>query len=122
MAKKKSTVLPSTGVVVVLSTFNNTKICATSNDGRTLGWTSGGKLQKGTRKSSPSVAEDIAKTFAAEMVERGLKEVKVIIKGMGNGREGALRGLSSGGLKISVLIESTGAPFNGCRRRKKKRV
>lgn len=120
--RRKDGSFPSGGIIVIVATFNNTKVSATSNDGRVLAWTSGGRLQSGTRKSSPSVAEDMARSFAANLVGKGLREVKVILKGMGPGRDGAIRGLASGGLRVMSLRDMTGSPHNGCRRRKKRRM
>ena len=118
----KSKNCPSTGVAHIQATFSNTKINVTSTAGDTIAWTSGGTLQKGTRKPSAAVAEDMAQKLGKKLSEMGMTEIIVRIKGMGNGRENAIRGLASGGLRVVSIVEVSGIPHNGCRRKKKRRV
>jgi small subunit ribosomal protein S11 len=118
--KKKS--CGSTGIAHIRATFNNTIITITTESGDTIDASSGGRLQKGARKSTASVAEDIAKDLARTCVALGLVEVRVYLRGMGSGREQAIRGLSSGGLKVTIIVEKTGIPHNGCRPKKRRRA
>ena len=106
----------------ILATFNNTIITITTLGGDAIAWSSGGTLQKGARKATASVAEDFAKTHARDCVSMGLSEVRVYLKGMGPGREQAVRGLSLGGLKVLIIVEKSGIPHNGCRPKKRRRV
>ncbi|MBR6470469.1 MAG: 30S ribosomal protein S11 [Victivallales bacterium] len=112
------------GVVHVESTFNNTRVVITDQQGNVLSWSTGGKLgYKGSRKSTAYVAQVIAGDAAKKaMLAYGLKEVEVEIKGPGAGRESAVRGISLAGLEITVLRDVTPLPHNGCRPPKRRRV
>ena len=112
------------GVVHVDSTFNNTRVVITDPQGNVLSWSTGGKLgYKGSRKSTSYVAQIIAGDAAKKaMLTYGLKEVEVEVKGPGQGRESAIRGIALAGLEITVLRDVTPLPHNGCRPPKKRRV
>ncbi|MGN0867426.1 MAG: 30S ribosomal protein S11 [Oligosphaeraceae bacterium] len=112
------------GVAHVDSTFNNTRVVITDPQGNVLSWCTGGKLNyKGSRKSTSYVAQQIASEAAKKaMLTYGLKEVEVEVKGPGQGRESAIRGLASVGLEITVLRDVTPLPHNGCRPPKKRRI
>lgn len=122
-AKKKITRTIPTGIVHVKATFNNTIIAISDPAGNVIAWASAGKVNfSGSRKSSAFAAtvaaQDVAKTAQAY----GMKEVEVLLKGPGAGRESAVRGLQSSGLIITLIKDRTPVPHNGCRSRKRRRV
>jgi small subunit ribosomal protein S11 len=111
------------GVVHIQSTFNNTLITITDVSGNVISWSSAGARGfKGSRKSTPFAAQVAAGDAAAKAMEHGLKNVSVMVKGPGAGRESALRALASAGLKISLIRDVTPIPHNGCRQAKRRRV
>ncbi|MCI0570694.1 MAG: 30S ribosomal protein S11 [Myxococcaceae bacterium] len=111
------------GVVHIQSTFNNTIITITDVSGNVISWSSAGARGfKGSRKSTPFAAQVAAGDAAAKAMEHGLKNVSVMVKGPGAGRESALRALASAGLKISLIRDVTPIPHNGCRQPKRRRV
>ena len=111
------------GVVHIQSTFNNTIITITDVSGNVISWSSAGARGfKGSRKSTPFAAQVAAGDAAAKAMEHGLKNVTVMVKGPGAGRESALRALASAGLKISLIRDVTPIPHNGCRQPKRRRV
>src|SRR6476469_11277061 len=111
------------GVVHIQSTFNNTLITFTDVTGNVISWSSAGSRGfKGSRKSTPFAAQVAAGDAAAKAMEHGLKNVQVLVKGPGAGRESALRALASAGLKISIIRDVTPIPHNGCRQAKRRRV
>ena len=119
--KTKKNVL--NGIVHVQSTFNNTIITITDVSGNVLSWSSAGARGfKGSRKSTPFAAQVAAGDAAAKAMEHGLKNVSVLVKGPGAGRESALRALAAAGLKISLIRDVTPIPHNGCRQPKRRRV
>jgi small subunit ribosomal protein S11 len=122
-AKKKSKKNIQTGIVYIQSTFNNTIITITDVSGNVLSWSSAGARGfKGSRKSTPFAAQVAAGDAAAKAMEHGLKNVSVLVKGPGAGRESALRALSAAGLKVSLIRDITPIPHNGCRPPKRRRV
>ena len=113
----------SSGVAHVVSTFNNTIITITDDNGNTLAWSSTGhKGFKGSRKSTPFAAQIAADTAATKAQEHGLKTLVVKLKGPGSGRETALRALQSRGFKILSIKDVTPMAHNGSRPPKKRRV
>ena len=111
------------GVAHINSTFNNTIITITDTTGNTVSWSSSGnKGFKGSRKSTPFAAQLAAEEAGKKAMEHGMKNIEVIIKGPGNGRESAIRALGSTGLNITVIKDVTPIPHNGCRPRKRRRV
>jgi small subunit ribosomal protein S11 len=111
------------GVAHINSTFNNTIITITDTTGNTVSWSSSGnKGFKGSRKSTPFAAQLAAEEAGKKAMEHGMKNIEVIIKGPGNGRESAVRALGSTGLNITVIKDVTPIPHNGCRPSKKRRV
>jgi small subunit ribosomal protein S11 len=120
--KKEKKNIPS-GVVHIQSTFNNTIITITDAGGNVLAWSSSGVQGfKGSRKSTPFAAQMAAEDAAKKVMEHGMKNVEVYVKGPGSGRESALRALQSAGFKISVIKDVTPVPHNGCRPPKRRRV
>jgi len=119
--KNKKNIL--NGVVHIQSTFNNTLITITDVSGNVISWSSAGARGfKGSRKSTPFAAQVAAGDAAAKAMEHGLKNVSVMVKGPGAGRESALRALAAAGLKISLIRDVTPIPHNGCRQAKRRRV
>jgi small subunit ribosomal protein S11 len=111
------------GVAHILASFNNTIVSISDPTGNTLVWsTAGGCGFKGSKKSTPFAAQVAAEQAAKKAVEMGVKEVEVLIKGPGAGRESAVRALQSGGLSIIAIKDVTPIPHNGCRPPKRRRV
>ena len=120
--KKVKKNIPS-GVAHINSTFNNTIVTITDTTGNTVSWSSSGnKGFKGSRKSTPFAAQLAAEEAGKKAIEHGMKNIEIIIKGPGNGRESAIRALGSTGLNITVIKDITPIPHNGCRPSKKRRV
>lgn len=121
--KKKDRKNISTGVVHVNSTFNNTIINISDQQGNTISWSScGAHGFKGSRKSTPYAAQVAAEDAAKKAMEHGLKTVMVEVKGPGSGRESALRALQAVGLVVTSILDVTPIPHNGCRPPKRRRV
>jgi small subunit ribosomal protein S11 len=121
--KKKTKKNIQTGIVFIQSTFNNTIITITDVSGNVLSWSSAGARGfKGSRKSTPFAAQVAAGDAAAKAMEHGLKNVSVLVKGPGAGRESALRALAAAGLKVTLIRDITPIPHNGCRPPKRRRV
>jgi small subunit ribosomal protein S11 len=111
------------GIAHVLATFNNTIINITDKQGNTLAWSSPGIVgYSGSKRSTPFAAQTAATDAARKVKEMGLKEVEVLVKGPGPGRESAIRALQAGGLIITSIKDITPLPHNGCRPKKKRRV
>ena len=105
------------------SSFNNTIVTITDVKGNVISWASAGGLGfKGSRKSTPFAAGEVAETAAKKAMEHGLKTVDVFVKGPGSGREAAIRSLQTTGLEISSIKDVTPIPHNGCRPPKRRRV
>jgi small subunit ribosomal protein S11 len=112
-----------TGIAHIRSTFNNTIITLTDPVGNVISWATAGTIGfKGSRKSTPFAAQIAAENAARKAVENGMRQVMVLVKGPGAGRESALRALQSSGLKITVIRDVTPIPHNGCRPSKRRRV
>ena len=122
-AKRKNKKSVLNGIVHIQATFNNTLITITDVSGNVLAWSSAGARGfKGSRKSTPFAAQVAAGDASAKAMEHGLKNVQVLVKGPGAGRESALRALAAAGLKISLIRDVTPIPHNGCRMPKRRRV
>ena len=122
-AKRKTKKNVLNGIVHIQATFNNTMITITDVSGNVLAWsTAGARGFKGSRKSTPFAAQVAAGDASAKAMEHGLKNVQVLVKGPGSGRESALRAIASAGLKISLIRDVTPIPHNGCRMPKRRRV
>jgi len=121
--KKKVKKNIASGIAHINSTFNNTIITITDNIGNTISWSSSGnKGFKGSRKSTPFAAQLAAEEAGKKAMEHGMKNIEVVVKGPGNGRESAIRALNSTGLNISIIKDITPIPHNGCRPSKRRRV
>jgi small subunit ribosomal protein S11 len=111
------------GIAHVLSTFNNTIVTITDLNGNVIGWSSAGKVGfKGSRKSTAYAAQMVAQDASRQAMGHGLKEVQVLVKGPGAGRESAVRALQAIGLDLTVIRDVTPVPHNGCRPPKQRRV
>ena len=111
------------GAAHIHSSFNNTIVTITDTNGNTISWGSaGGQGFKGSRKSTPFAAGEVAETAAKAAMEHGLKTVEVYVKGPGAGREAAIRALQSAGLELTSIKDVTPIPHNGCRPPKRRRV
>ena len=121
--RKKVKKSVSDGVAHVHATFNNTIITITDRQGNALTWaTAGGSGFRGSRKSTPFAAQVAAERAGEAAKEYGMKNLDVMIKGPGPGRESAVRSLNNVGFKIGSIIDVTPIPHNGCRPPKKRRV
>ena len=109
------------GVAHIHSTFNNTIVTITDENGSVLTWSSAGAFFKGSKKSTPYAAQMAAEAAANSAKEYGVKAVDVDIKGPGSGREAAVRALQTAGLEINAIIDATPVPHNGCRPPKRPR-
>ena len=107
--------------VTIKSTFNNTIVTITDENGNVLTWSSAGAFFKGSKKSTPYAAQMAAEAAANSAKEYGVKTVDVYIKGPGSGREAAVRALQAAGLEINAIVDSTPVPHNGCRPPKRPR-
>jgi small subunit ribosomal protein S11 len=110
------------GVAHIHSTFNNTIVSIADENGNVISWSSAGALgYKGSRKSTPYVAQLCAEAAGKAAVQQGMKTVEVNVKGPGPGREAAVRALSVAGLDITAINDVTPIPHNGCRPPKRPR-
>ncbi len=111
------------GVAHIHSSFNNTIVTITDTQGNCISWGSAGELGfKGSKKSTPYAAGQVAEVAAKAAMEHGMKSVEVEVKGPGSGREAAIRSLQTAGLEISAIKDVTPIPHNGCRPPKRRRV
>jgi small subunit ribosomal protein S11 len=121
-AKKKIQV-DANGVAHIKATFNNVIVTLTDVYGNTISWASAGKMGfKGSKKNTPFAAQITADTAAKEAYDAGLRKVEVLIKGVGSGRDAAVRALNTAGIEITLIKDITPLPHNGCRPPKKRRV
>lgn len=120
--RKKVSVEPD-GNAYIKATFNNVLITLTDSYGNTISWASAGKMGfKGSRKNTPYAAQVASSSAAKEAYDLGLRRVHVYVKGPGSGREGAIRALSTSGLDVLTIRDTTPIPHNGCRPPKRRRV
>jgi len=111
------------GIVHIQSTFNNTIVTITNLTGDTIAWASAGSAGfKGARKSTPFAAQTAAEKAALEALTTGMKNVEILVKGQGSGRETAIRVIEGAGFDISSIQDITSVPHNGCRPPKRRRV
>jgi len=121
--RKKEKKVGALGVAHIQATFNNTIVNITDPEGNSVVWASAGNAGfKGTKKGTPFAAQSAAELAAKRAIERGVKEVNVLVKGPGPGRETAIRALQAAGLQINTIKDVTPIPHNGCRPPKRRRV
>lgn len=122
-AKTSSRRKIESGILQVESTFNNTKVILTDLKGNVILWSSSGALGfRGAKKGTPFAAAKVGETLSQKAVELGLKEIDVIIKGVGSGRESAVRGFITKGFTINSIKDTTPVPHNGPKPKKPRRV
>lgn len=110
------------GVVHIGATFNNTIITITDKEGNTISWASAGALGfKGSKKSTPFAAGMAAEQAGKAAYDMGMRKVEVFVKGLGPGRETAIRSLQTAGLEVTGITDVTPIPHNGCRPPKRPR-
>lgn len=113
----------ASGIVHIQSTFNNTIVTITNLTGDTISWASAGSSGfKGARKSTPFAAQTAAEKAALEALNTGVKNVEILVKGQGSGRETAIRAIEGAGFDIISIQDLTSVPHNGCRPPKRRRV
>jgi len=113
----------TSGIAFVNATYNNTMITITDAQGNAISWSSAGGMGfKGSRKSTPYAAQVAAEDCSKIAQDLGLRQVKVYVKGPGNGRESAIRTIHNSGIEVTEIIDVTPLPHNGCRPPKRRRV
>lgn len=121
--KKKSKIKLSRGKIYIQSTYNNTIVTVTDPMGNVIGWGSAGRTGfKGSKKSTPYAAQKTMEDTIARVKDSGLKEVDVYLKGIGTGRESAIRALQGSGFEILTIQDQTPIPHGGVRPKKARRV
>ncbi len=121
--RKKERKNVSHGVAHIKSSFNNTIIAITDQQGNVLSWASAGNVGfKGSRKSTPYAAQLAAEKAARDAMEHGVRKVDVQVKGPGSGRETAIRSIQNTGIEVTGIKDVTPIPHNGCRPPKRRRV
>ncbi|MCK5044683.1 30S ribosomal protein S11 [Candidatus Parcubacteria bacterium] len=119
----KAKIRTQNGRVYIASSYNNTLITLTDVQGNVLAWSSAGTIGfKGSKKATPFAASKVVETVAKVAEKIGIKEVHVLVKGIGGGRESAIRSLAAKGLQIMSIEDVTPIPHNGCRPKKPRRV
>ncbi len=112
-----------TGILNVQSTYNNTMVTLADLKGNTLGWATSGSMGfKGAKKGTPFASAKIGETLAAKAHLMGMKEVAVVVKGVGSGREAAIRSFVAKGITIISIKDETPVPHNGPKPKKPRRV
>ncbi len=122
-SKKKEKKNIVAGIAHVNSTFNNTLVTISDDQGNVVSWSSSGMMGfKGSRKATPYASQMAAEDAGRKAQDHGMKELNVLVKGPGSGRESALRALQSIGFTIKSIKDITPIPHNGCRPPKRRRV
>jgi len=122
-SKKKAHKSVPSGRAYVQATFNNTIVTLTDPNGNVLGWSSAGKIGfTGPKKATPYAATLVVKDLMERLADVGLKEVNVFVKGVGSGRDSAVRSLNANGLSVLTIKDVTPIPHNGCRAPKPRRI
>jgi len=121
--KKRITKNISKGQVHIQASFNNTIVTFSDEAGNVISWSSAGALGfKGGKKSTPFVAQQVCETAAKVAKDHGIKSVDVFVKGPGQGRESAIRALSTAEIDVTMIKDVSPIPHNGCRPPKRRRV
>ncbi|MBF0385643.1 MAG: 30S ribosomal protein S11 [Candidatus Omnitrophica bacterium] len=121
--KKKVARHITSGYAHIKATFNNTIVTITDMDGQVVVWSTPGVVGfSGSKKSTPFAAQVAGADAAKKAKDLGIKNIEVLVKGPGSGRESAIRALQANGLNITSIKDITPLPHNGCRARKKRRV
>ncbi|MBI5411922.1 30S ribosomal protein S11 [Candidatus Peregrinibacteria bacterium] len=123
VAKKRVRKVVSQAHAYIMASYNNTIISITEPNGELIAAASSGSVGfKGSRKATPYAAQVTAEKVVEKLAPYGVKSLKVFIKGVGTGREQAVRGLQAAGLDLDAIFDITAMPHNGCRRKKARRV
>ena len=123
LGKKSKRRVISKGQVHVQSTYNNTIITLTDLNGGVVAWSSAGLMGfKGAKKATPYAATSIVNSLFEKAKKVGIKEVDIFVKGIGSGRESAIRAVAANGINISSIVDMTPIPHNGCRPPRPRRV
>lgn len=121
--KSKSRRKVKVGVIHIKSTFNNTLISVTDPAGAVLAWSSSGRAGfSGTRKSTPYAAMQAVANVVEQLKPFGMEEAQIIVKGIGNARDSAIRAFSTAGISITAIRDMTPIPHNGVRPPRRRRV
>jgi len=121
--KKRARKNIANAVAHIKASFNNTLISFTDESGNAICWaTSGGAGFKGSRKSTPFAAQVAAEECCRKAIDHGVKNVVVLVRGPGSGRESAIRAITASGLNVTFIRDVTPIPHNGCRPPKRRRV
>lgn len=122
-SKKRTVVVDANGTAHVHSSFNNIIVTLTNMNGEVISWSSAGKKGfRGSKKNTPYAAQVASEECSKTAYDLGLRKVKVFVKGPGNGRESAIRAMSTMGLQVTEIVDVTPLPHNGCRPPKRRRV
>tara|TARA_B100001250_G_scaffold234446_1_gene201328 strand:+ start:397 stop:777 length:381 start_codon:yes stop_codon:yes gene_type:complete len=121
--KKNKVRIEVEGEAHIQASFNNIIISLTNKSGQVISWSSAGKMGfRGSKKNTPYAAQMAAEDCSKVALEKGLRRVKVYVKGPGQGRESAIRSIHNSGILVTEIIDVTPLPHNGCRPPKKRRV
>jgi small subunit ribosomal protein S11 len=121
--RKRTVVVEANGMAHVHSSFNNIIVTLTNMNGEVISWSSAGKKGfRGSKKNTPYAAQVASEECSKTAYDLGLRKVKVFVKGPGNGRESAIRAMSSMGIQVTEIVDVTPLPHNGCRPAKRRRV
>ena len=121
--KKRKVIVEALGEAHINASFNNIIISLTNNKGEVIAWSSAGKMGfRGSKKNTPYAAQLAAEDAGKVALEAGLRKVKVLVKGPGNGRESAIRTIHNLGIEVTEIVDVTPLPHNGCRPPKRRRV
>ncbi len=116
LAKRKNIKTSKQGFAYIQATFNNIIITITNDKGQPIAWSSAGKMRfKGPKKQTSYAAQIAAKDCAQKAHDLGMERVKVQVKGVGKGREAAIRAISEIGIQVLEIRDTTPIPHNGCR-------
>jgi len=122
VSKKAKRATPEANVYITAS-YNNTLISVTDPSGNVLAQSSAGANSfKGSRKATPYAATVTAEKVMEKASAYGIQKVKIFVKGVGTGREQAIRGIQSSGVELDSIFDVTPVPHNGCRKKKRRRV
>jgi small subunit ribosomal protein S11 len=121
-SKKQKRNVPN-GMAYIQSTFNNSIVTITDQNGGVISWASAGSSGfKGAKKGTPFAAQTAAESAARRAMDSGMRQIEVMVSGPGAGRETAIRALQGAGLEITLIRDITPIPHNGCRPPKRRRV
>lgn len=122
-SKKRKVTIDPNGKVFIKSSFNNIIVSITNSQGQVISWSSAGKMGfRGSKKNTPYAGQTASEDAAKVAYELGVRKVEVFLKGPGQGRDSAVRGLATVGIDVTMLYDVTPLPHNGCRPPKRRRV